>query len=718
MRRSVSYIVTLIAASLVLATLSAPAAVTPAGHLQPPPPERRMPPPEGGSTPPGDMQFDEDGNPIRPEQDSTKKIRKPLESYFFDDSTRTEEIFAWNVSLLRNEVNMTAVDTAITSLQVSYPFLRSGVGDAYQGNLGGASIPLSYFDRPAYRDFAFSQAFDAYLIHPETARFFNVKKPFTHFSYYSSGNASNYEEGFYLTHAQNISPSSGFNVDYRSQGTKGFYRWSKARDKNLSLAFSHTGKKYSLHAGYIYNMTDNQENGGVVSDLVITVDREELPVNTTFKLTDARNTLKSNTFYLVQSYGFPLGGLADDDMTIAGSSSLFVGHSMTYSRSRKVYTDTHSGTIYNEPKPTEEDPEAMVRGLEFYNKWYLNPNSTRDSIGESLLSNRAFVQIQPFDRDGIVGLIDAGIGIDMHKYYTLLPKDYITASRDGVGRTDIYVYGAIDGKFRSYFGWGADLRFDPIGDRRGDIEIGARASMSAFIKGRPITLSGRFRMERRSPAYWTERMTSNHFMWSNSFGKETETRLDVRLSIPSWALEIGGSQSVVTDKIYYDAQALPNQWDGTVSVTGLYADKVFRLGGLHLKNRVLLQWSTEEKVIPVPMASVYLSWYYEFVVARSERTGKEALRAQIGVDGRYNTKYYAFGYMPSTAQFYNQREKELGEYPVLDVFIAAKWKRVRLLLKFEHLNENMFGSREYFTLLHYPLKKRVFKIGFSWAFYD
>ena len=709
MRKNVSYIITLIAASLLFASLSAPAAGTTAGRLQPPP--------VGSSS--GQMQFDEEGNPIKPEQDSTKRIRKPLESYFFDDSTtRAQMIFAWNVSLLRNEVKMIDVDTAITSLQVAYPFLRSGVGDAYQGNMGGASISLSYFDRPNYADFAFSQGFDAYIINPETAQFFNVKRPFTLFSYYSSGNSSNYEEGFYLTHAQNISPSSGFNLDYKSQGTKGFYAWSRARDKNLSLAFSHTGKKYSIHAGYIYNMTDNQENGGVVSDMVITVNREELPVNTTFKLTDAQNKLKSNTFYLVQSYGFPLSRITEDDLTIAESSSIFVGHSMEYTNRYKIYTDTRPGTIYDVPAPTAEDPDAKETNIPFYDHWYLNPAATRDSIGESLLRNRAFVQIQPFDREGIVGLIDAGVGVDLHKYYMFAPQDYITASRKGEGRTDVYIYGAIDGKFRRYLDWGADLRFDPMGDRRGDIAIGANASMSAFIKGRPITLSGRFRMERRSPTYWAEQMTSNHFMWSYSLGKETETRLDVRLQIPSWALEIGGSQSVVTDKIYYDAQALPNQWGGTVSVTGLYAEKVFSLGGLHLENRVLLQWSTEQKAIPVPMASAYLSWYYEFVVARSERTGKEALRARIGVDGRYNTKYYAFGYMPSTAQFYNQREKELGGYPVLDAFIAAKWKRVRLLLKFEHVNENMFGSRDYFTLLHYPLKKRVFKIGLSWAFYD
>ena len=55
---------------------------------------------------------------------------------------------------------------------------------------------------------------------------------------------------------------------------------------------------------------------------------------------------------------------------------------------------------------------------------------------------------------------------------------------------------------------------------------------------------------------------------------------------------------------------------------------------------------------------------------------------------------------------------------MLDVYIAAKWKRMRILLKVAHLSEDFFNTREYFQALHYPLNKRVFKIGISWGFYD
>ena len=207
------------------------------------------------------------------EADTTQKppkIRKPLESYFFDDSTRSRQSFAWRVNLERNDVAIIEVDTALNGFQNDYPFLQNNVGSAMLGNMGGASVPLDFFLRPQYSDFTFAQAFDAYLMTPERARFFNVKKPFTHLSYFMSGATQHLEEGLWVTHAQNVSPSTGFNLDYKSRGTRGQYEWQGAREKNLSLAFSHTGKKYSVHAGYIYNMGNLKENGGILRDRDIT----------------------------------------------------------------------------------------------------------------------------------------------------------------------------------------------------------------------------------------------------------------------------------------------------------------------------------------------------------------------------------------------------------------------------------------------------------------
>lgn len=217
-------------------------------------------------------------------------------------------------------------------------------------------------------------------------------------------------------------------------------------------------------------------------------------------------------------------------------------------------------------------------------------------------------------------------------------------------------------------------------------------------------------MERRSPSFWQENLFSNHYVWFAPLSKEDETRFEVKFSVPDFAFEAGAWYAMAANKIYYGSDSRVTQ--GSVNLTSVYARKDFRLGGLHLDNRVLLQWSTNQEVAPVPLASAFLSYYYEFWVVRN------VLRLQIGLDGRYNTKYYAPGYNPSLSAFYNQREDEVGGYPYVDAFVMGKWKRMRIFLKYQHVNKGLLGDGEYFSAAHYPLNPGMFKIGISWGFYD
>lgn len=629
-------------------------------------------------------------------QDSVKKKRpkKPLESFFFPDSIRARTYFTWTTDLKTNNVNMGSIDTLADDFQVDFPYLKQGVGDAYLGNLGAGSVPLNFFDRRQYRDFAFTQTLFRYITTPANARFFNAKKPFTQLGYISAGQKKYMEENFSALHAQNVSPSTGFNVDYHSLGTRGIYTRQKTRDKDMSLVFSHTGKRYSAQGGYVYNSINMRENGGLVSDWDITDTVYEVPENVPMRLADANNKLRNNAFFVVQSFGVPLARMSEEDFTMADKPAFYIGHAFEYNKWNRVYSDAKSGSG------------------DYYSHWYINPTTTRDSIAERLIANRLFLQIQPWDRDGIVGVIDAGIGLDNHRYYQFELDQYYDGNVKGVTRNDYYAYGSVKGKFRKYFDWGADARMVPAGYRSGDLEVGGNADLSLYIKQRPITLSGQVRFSRLTPSYWSENYFSNHFVWNNSFAKETETRAEIRLSAPYYKIEAVAFQSVLGNRVFYGADCMPQQSSNVVSVTGVYLRKDFRLGIFNFNNRALLQWSTDQTVAPVPLVSVYGSYFLQIPIV------KQVLTVRVGIDARYNTKYYAFGYNPAIGQFYNQREKEIGNYVMADAFVSAKWKRMRILVKYQHLNEGWFNTREYFTVLHYPLNRRVFKFGISWAFYD
>lgn len=670
----------------------------------------------GGESTYGNFAEGEEGSEAQMTEDTTRtaRIRKPLESYYFNDTVRALPNFMWNVDRYMNEVYVQPLDTTLTNWRIDYPYFLKGVGDMTMGGLGQSTLPFNYFERPDTPDFLFAQSYDSYTYRMENVPFYNSKTPYLNFMYLESGQKKYREEHFEITTAHNVSPSTSFNVSYKSRGTKGLYDWQTTKNHNLSAAFAHTGKRYSVHAAYIHNRIEQRENGGTVGIWAVADTTFEHPSGVPMKLAkaEAENSYRNNSFFVKQAYAIPLEPVTDYDYSIAPLSAIYVGHIFEYNRWTKLYTDKYE-TFINERGDVDENGEYVQTEGVYYDNWFISPAVTRDSISERVLSNRLFVEAQPWDRNGAVGRLGGGIGVDMYAYSQLQLQDYIAGKYGVDKKTAWYAYGAVSGKLKRIADWGADFKFYPSGYRGGDLSINAHLALTARLRGRPVILSGKFSQTRQSPSYWQETLFSNHYSWFNSFSKENETRFEVSLKIPDWALELSFWQGVVSNKIYYDAKSQVTQSSDAISLTSLYARKDFRIGGLHLDHRVLLQWSANQEVIPVPMCSAFLSYYYEFWVERNK-----VLRMQIGVDGRYNTSYYAPGYNPALSTFYNQREYEVGNYPYLDVYITAKWKRMRIFLKYQHINAGLFGNGQYFTIAGQPQNPGMFKMGISWGFYD
>ncbi len=648
--------------------------------------------------------------------DTTKKekrIKKPLESYFFNDSIRALQNFQWTISRDYNQVKVEPLDTTLTDWRIDYPFYRKGVGDINLGGLGQATMPTDYFERARFFDFTFAQPYGAYTYDMESVPFYNVKKPYLQMTYLESGQKKYREEQFGLTVAHNISPSTGFNINYKARGTRGQYARQRTKNHNLEVAFSHTGKRYTVHAAYVNNHIEQQENGGVVGLWAITDTTFEMPSGVPMRLASAQaeNIYRNNAFFVEQSYGIPLLPVTESDFSIAHLPAVYIGHSFEYNAWSKTYSDVRS-TYINERGERNEEGLFVPTEHSYYENWYINPDATRDSIYERRISNRLFVQAQPWNRDGVVGTLNGGVGFDLYTYSQFAMETYLTGRYQKHKESAFFVYGGVNGKIRRYVDWGADVKFYPSGYRGGDLSVGARLALKAKIKNHPLILEGSFNLERRTPGYWQQNLFSNHYAWFTPLDKETDTRFEVKFQMPSIALELGVKEGVVDRKIYYGANSHIAQASGAVSLTSVYARKDFRIGGLHLDHRVLLQWSSDQEVVPVPLVSAFLSYYYEFWVVRN------VLRMQIGADCRYNTAYYSPGYNPALSTFYNQREFETGNYPYTDLFIMGKWKRMRIFLKYQHLNKGLWGNGEYFSAAGYPLNPGMFKMGISWGFYD
>lgn len=663
------------------------------------------------------VQYGPDGMPIEGEDADTtdtkkKRERKPLESYYFDDTTRALYNWKWNIDRDYNRVKIEPLDTTLADWRIDYVFYRKGVGDMALGGLGQSSQAVNWFDRRQDRDFTFASSYDAYTARIDNVPFYNAKRPLTNMTYLESGQKRYREEHFELTHSQNINPSTSANVSYKARSTMGRYDWQRTKNHVLSVGMAHTGKRYSIHAAYMHNNITTRENGGVVGEWAIADTTFEMPSGVPMRLAsaEAENHYRNHAFFVKQAIAIPLQRVTEYDFSLADLSAIYFGHQFEYNTWSKVYTDKRAS--YTNERGEYVDGKWLPVTDEYYDDWFINPTTTRDSISERLISNKLFVQAQPWDRNGVVGTIDGGIGFDIHTYSYLRLQDYVSGKITKDKRTSWYVYGSTGGKIKRYVDWGANVKYYPSGYRGGDLSIGADVTLRAFIREHPLILSGKFRQELRSPGYWHENLFSNHYAWFNSFDKESETRFEVNFSVPDFALEVGAWQGVMGDMIYYGPDSRVAQHSGTVSLTSLYARKDFRFAGVHLDHRALVQFTSNESVLPVPMLSAFLSYYYEFWVVR------DVLRVQIGLDGRFNTAYYAPSYNPALSAFFNQRDVKVGNYPYIDAFVSAKWKRMRILLKVQHLNQGLFGNGEYFQVARYPLNPRMFKLGISWSFYD
>jgi hypothetical protein len=644
-----------------------------------------------------------------------KREKRALESYYFADTVRALKNWKWNIDTHYNRVDIQPLDTTLSDWRIDYVFYRKGVGDMALGGLGQSSQAVNWFDRRQDPDFIFARSYDAYTARIDNVPFYNAKTPLTNLMYLESGQKRYREEHFEIVHSQNISPSTSFNVNYKSRGTMGLYDWQRTKNHNLSVAVAHTGKRYSVHAAYMNNSIETRENGGVVGEWAIADTTFEMPSGVPMRLAsaEAKNRYRNNAFFIKQAIAIPLQRVTEYDFSLADIPSVYVGHQLEYNTWSKVYTDKRATYTNHRGHYNEETGKwESVGDLTYYDDWFIDPQTSRDSISERLLSNKVFVQVQPWDRDGVVSTIDGGIGVDLHTYSYLNLENYLSGQMTKDKRTSWYIYGATGGKIKRYADWGFNIKYHPSGYRGGDLSLGADVTLRAFIREHPLILRGRFSQSLRTPSYWQENLFSNHYAWFNSFDKESETRFEVNFSVPDIALELGAWQGVIGNMVYYGNDSRVAQHSGNVSLTSLYARKDFRFAGFHLDHRALVQITSNESVLPVPTFSAYLSYYYEFWVVR------DVLRVQIGIDGRYNTAYHAPTYNPALAAFINQREVRVGNYPYLDAFVSAKWKRMRILLKLQHLNDNLFGNGEYFQVARYPLNPRMFKFGISWSFYD
>lgn len=664
-----------------------------------------------------------------------------LETYAVADSMQYKRLIMWEHDRDFNTVKLKDLDTSYNYHFNDIPIFKEDVNASYLGVAGSAAQTYNFFRRDDEENVVFYTPYQPYSYTPENLPFYNTKTTYTELAYWGTlfSNKEKEESNIKILTSQNILPELNVTLEYHRFGANGMLTNEKTDNRTFVASTNYMGKKYLMHAAYIYNKVQRNENGGVVDNFWIrdtTVDAREIAVN----LTSASNLIKRNTVFLDQSYRVQLNFLKQegtrqerkaerarrDSIMSSGDSlaiatlmeldelkkrekrdsvnrdvtSAFIGHSSEYS----VFTKQYQDNITDE------------NGRNFYgNRFYLNPTSSADSMRVMRLENKVYIRLQPWKADGIVSKLDVGIGDKLLNYYRFTPSSYVVKNRNAI-ENSMYLYAGAQGQYKKYMSWDATGRYTFLGHEINDFGIEANATFKAypFRKDRnsPLALSAHFETTLKEPDFYQQHFYSNHYRWDNSFGKISTTKVEADLSIPRWKLGASFGYALLSNNIYYDTEGTVRQNSTPMSVMTASLMKNFRLWKFHFDHKLLFQLSSNEEVLPLPMLALNLRYYFQFNVVRN------VMQMQLGADARFTTKWYAPAYNPVLGVFHNQTEYRYGNCPDIDVFVNVQWKRACIFIKVLNIGMGWPNDRaDYFSAHHYIHSQRAFKIGIFWPFY-
>ena len=664
---------------------------------------------------------------IKTRKDSIKEARlRVLETFAIPDSLHYKRIITWTHERDFNnlvEVRDMDPDTSYRRSFNDYLFFNEDLNASWLGVSGSPVQFYDWFKREEEENAIFYTPYRIWNYSVETLPQYNTKTPHTELAYYGTlfANKEKEEANVRVLTTQNISPQMNLTIDFRRFGGNGMLKREDTSNKTFVTSTNYLGKKYLMHAGYIYNKVARSENGGIIDDAWIRdtiVDAREIDVY----LRDASNELKKNTIFLDQTYRIPLSFLknlgkkrnsADSTSVVAADTTsldtpavdtdvttAFIGHSSEYSVFRKTYTDKISDSA----------------GKEFYgDRFYINPNTSADSLRVMRFDNKVFIRLQPWKDEAIVSKLDVGIGDKIASYYSFRPTDYIQGPTNII-QNSVYLYAGANGQYRKYMTWGAKGKYNFLGYEINDFDIEADMTFHAYpfrrARTSPLTVGINFGTSLKEPDYYQQHLFTNHYRWDNEFNKISTTRVEASLSIPRWDLAASFGYGLLSNNIYYDADGMARQNTAPMSIMTAVLKKNFVIWKLHLDHQAMVQLSSNEEVLPLPLVALNFRYYLQFDVV------PRVMQMQIGAVGTYTTRWYAPAYNPVLGVFHNQNASEYGNCPYIDAFVNIQWKKASIFIKAVNVNMGWPNkSADYFTAAGYIAPQRAIKFGITWPFW-
>lgn len=634
----------------------------------------------------------------------------------FSAAAKKKQVIAPSQAWTASEPLGLRIPSTIDTLQLGYhrEFVPTMASDAYAttGNFGCAGINQIYFDRKDASEFMFADVLDHWLHSAEKQRYYNTRIPMTLLSYSWGGGRESGQDRLKGVFSGNAGKrlQIGAMIDYLY--SKGGYDRQALSNFGWGLSASYTGDRYELQAMTNSFNSVNHESGGITNDLYITdpaqlqggdskIDAKAIPVN----LADAFSRVKGAEFYM--NHRYKVGYYHEErvnDTTVVKTYipvSSFIW-TMDYKANKHRFVNN-----------------GAVDDTTYFANTYLNLGGTNEETKYWRLKNTFGIDLlEGFNKYAKFGM-SAYVTHEIRRYTQISDtalssayrSDKLTAFPDinvepNTTENLLWVGGQLTKQRGSILTYSATAQFGLVGPVTGDVDVKGSISTHFRLLGDTVRITGEGFFKNTETPFLLKHYISNHFAWENDFGKVRRLRLGGRLDIPHTGTTFTAGVENVQNYVYFNTDALPTQESGSIQILSLNLRQCIAFKAFHWDNSVTYQTSSNESVLPLPKLAVYSNLYFKFKISK-------VLHVNIGVDCNYYTRYYAPAYQPATMAFYNQTEKKHGNYPFMNVYADMKLKKTRFYLLYSHVNNGLFGGKEYFSALHYPMNPGRFQLGVS-----
>ena len=532
----------------------------------------------------------------------------------------------WHVSDRFADADTIPVDTLHLNYQVANPIDRFSIANSFNGNLGSPIQSKLYFDRPASTDFIFSNSYFPYITNVQSATFYNTKTPLSILNYTTGGSNYRAEDHIKFLFTANVNKKLNFGTTLDYIYAVGEYDKQAVQRFSGSLFGSYQGKHYTSTGLLTTNDLSNYENGGLQSssDIYTPIATANLPTN----INGYSNYKLSQVFYNQQySVGFekPIR-INDDSVRMEYVPVTRFAHTLKFDDARKRYF------------------ENSVQGKPFYVNTYLPFKQTNDTSALQTLTNTFSVSlVEEFNKWMPFGL-KAFIENELQNY--TFKND---SNINKMFRTSTKVGGLLSKQRGRIFKYNVLGELSFLGYKAGNFRL--EGNIGGFFKlwKDSISLVANGFVRSDNPSYFLQHYQSNHFIWDNNFANIYRTHVGGTFSIPTRLFSLNVSVENLTQYIYFNSNALPQQFQGNIQVLAFNLKQDFHFGKFALENNVVYQLSSQPGVLALPEITLYHNLYYDDLWFN-------VLSMQLGVNLRYNTSYFAPSYMPATVSLLINRQ--------------------------------------------------------------